>query len=102
MLEDRDAGRRGARGPAPRRETKIKTKINEIEKNGNDGAGRMEGRAGALAKSPQRRAAPEVDDAQGNKYHAIRSLRCRRRWGCLLRAEGATINHSMLIKPPAK
>jgi hypothetical protein len=34
MLDERNAGRRGARGPAPRRETKIKTKINEIEKNG--------------------------------------------------------------------
>lgn len=72
MLEGRNSGRRRACGPAlrvSRCETKIKTKINEIEKGGERGRGlRKEGvRKIAVAEGP------EVDDAQGNKYRAIRS-----------------------------
>lgn len=62
--------------------TKIKTKINEVKKDerregqeaaAKEGGGR--GGKGSGAGSQNRRGAegPEVDDAQGNKYHAIRS-----------------------------
>lgn len=42
---------------------------------------------------------PEVDDVQGNKYHAIRSPMLSLLG---LVTEGEAINHSMLIKPAAK
>lgn len=65
-------------------------------------------RQGGRAKGREQRARKitvardlEVDDAQGNKYHAIRSP-MPPLLGLVTNEEGATINHSMLIKPAAK
>lgn len=76
MLEGRNSGKRGARGPAlrvSRCETKIKTKINEIEKKNMEGGGELR-KEGAGSQNRRGRGPREVDDAQGNKYRAIRSL----------------------------
>lgn len=56
----------------------------------------------AKKKTAERRGSRWTTDAQGNKYRAIRSPKPpAARWGWY-EQEGATINHSMLIKPTAK
>lgn len=91
---------RGDRLRVSRCETKIKTKINKIEKKTVwMGRGRAKGRGNGLAKSPWPRA-PRWTTRRAINIVRL-DLRCRRCWGWL-RTEGATINHSMLIKPAAK
>jgi len=99
MLEGRNSGRRGARGPAPvsRCETKIKTKINEIEKMEERGR-ELKEEGAKLAKSPWSRA-PRWTTRRAINIVRL-DLRCRRCWGWL-RRERLLIT-SMLIKPAAK
>lgn len=59
------------------------------------------GETGGSSQNRRGRAPVEVDDAQGNKYRAIRSP-IPPALGLVANGEGATINHSMLIKPVAK